>query len=65
MNLRLDDDRSDRLREEAEAENRSMQQVVVTAIDDYLERKQTERVRALGAAFAARHATLLERLADS
>ena len=45
MNLRLDDQRSAALREVAEEEGRSQQEVVKRALDDYFARRQHIRHR--------------------
>lgn len=40
MNLRITDEQTQRLRAQADAENRSMQSVAITAIEDYITRNQ-------------------------
>ncbi len=65
MTLRLTDDQAAALRARAEREGRSMQQVAVAALDDYLLRAEddelTDRLTAQG---AARFADLLRRLGE-
>ncbi|MFI5488048.1 hypothetical protein ACIBXA_01465 [Micromonospora echinaurantiaca] len=64
MTLRLDEDREARLRLVAEEEDRSMHAIVVTAIDDYLARRNARRFEELADEIIERHATLLARLAE-
>ncbi|MCZ7419256.1 MULTISPECIES: hypothetical protein [unclassified Micromonospora] len=64
MTLRLDDDRERRLRLVADEEERSMHAVVVTAIDDYLMRRNARQFDELADEIIERHATLLARLAE-
>ncbi|HEY3008248.1 MAG TPA: hypothetical protein VGJ63_09325 [Micromonosporaceae bacterium] len=64
MTLRLDEDRESRLRIVADEEERSMHSVVVTAIDDYLARRNAKRFGALTDEIMERHRTLLDRLAE-
>ena len=63
MTLRLTDDQAAALRARADKEGRSMQQVALTALDDYLLRasddEQTDRLAEQG---ARRFADLLRRL---
>jgi plasmid stability protein len=65
MTLRLTDDQAAALRARAEREGRSMQQVAVSALDDYLLRaqddEQTDRLAARG---AERFSDLLRRLGE-
>jgi len=65
MTLRLTDDQAAALRARAEREGRSMQQVAVTALDDYLLRADddelTDRLTTQG---AERFAELLRRLGE-
>jgi predicted transcriptional regulator len=64
MTLRLDDERERRLRLVANEEDRSMHAVVVTAIDDYLARRNAKEFGDLADEIIERHATLLARLAE-
>jgi uncharacterized protein (DUF1778 family) len=65
MNLRLTEERRDALDEQAKHEGRSMQQVTVSAIDEYLQRhRRNEHIEQLGKIEAERFASLLERLSD-
>jgi len=65
MTLRLTDEQTAALRARAEREGRSMQQVAVTALDDYLLRTQDdERTDHLAARGAERFADLLRRLGE-
>ena len=65
MTLRLTDEQTAALRARAEREGRSMQQVAVTALDDYLLRAEddelTDRLTTQG---AERFADLLRRLGE-
>jgi uncharacterized protein (DUF1778 family) len=65
MNLRLSDEQTELLRARAEKEGRSMQQVALTAVDEYLLRTEddelTDRLAAHG---AQRFADLLRRLGE-
>ncbi len=65
MNLRLTDDQSSALRARAEKEGRSMQQVALAAVDEYLVRAEddelTDRLAQRG---AERFAALLRRLGE-
>jgi uncharacterized protein (DUF1778 family) len=65
MNLRLSDEQTELLRARAEKEGRSMQQVALTAVDEYLLRAEddelTDRLAARG---AQRFADLLRRLGE-
>ncbi|MDP4509180.1 type II toxin-antitoxin system TacA family antitoxin [Nonomuraea turcica] len=65
MTLRLSDEQTDALRKRAEVEGRSMQQVALRAIDDYLQRvSDDEMTDALAAKGAQRFADLLRRLGE-
>jgi plasmid stability protein len=65
MTLRLTDQQTEALRARAETEGRSMQQVAIAAVDDYLLRAEddelTDRLAAQG---AQRFAELLRRLGE-
>ena len=65
MNLRLTDDQTSALRARAEKEGRSMQQVALAAVDEYLVRAEddelTDRLAERG---AERFAALLRRLGE-
>ena len=65
MTLRLTDDQAEALRRRAEREGRSMQQVALSAVDDYLARAEddelTDRLAERG---AERFAELLRRLGE-
>jgi len=65
MTLRLTDQQTEALRARAEREGRSMQQVAVAAVDDYLLRAEddelTDRLAAQG---TQRFAELLRRLGE-
>jgi plasmid stability protein len=65
MTLRLTEQQTKALRARAEKEGRSMQQVVISAVDDYLLRVEddelTDRLAAQG---AQRFAELLRRLGE-
>lgn len=65
MNLRLSDAQTEALRVRAEKEGRSMQQVALTAVDDYLLRASDDELTdALTARGAERFADLLRRLGE-
>jgi predicted transcriptional regulator len=65
MTLRLSDEQTEALRKRAEVEGRSMQQVVLAAVDDYLARHSAdEDVRRLGAESRQRWRTVLDRLGE-
>lgn len=65
MNLRLSDAQAEALRVRAEKEGRSMQQVALTAVDDYLLRASDDELTdALTARGAERFADLLRRLGE-
>jgi hypothetical protein len=65
MTLRLTDEQTDALRARADREGRSMQQVALSALDEYLLRaeddEQTNRLAERG---AQRYAELLRRLGE-
>jgi hypothetical protein len=65
MTLRLTDAQAEALRRRADHEGRSMQQVALSAVDDYLERAEddelTDRLAERG---AERFADLLRRLGE-
>lgn len=65
MTLRLNDEQAEALRRRAEREGRSMQQVALSAVDEYLERAEddelTDRLAERG---AERFADLLRRLGE-
>jgi predicted transcriptional regulator len=65
MTLRLSDEQTEALRTRAEREGRSMQQVALSALDDYLLRSEddelTDRLAGRG---AERFAELLRRLGE-
>ena len=65
MTLRLTDEQAEALRTRASKEGRSMQQVALSALDEYLVRteddEQTDRLAAQG---AQRFAELLRRLGE-
>jgi hypothetical protein len=65
MTLRLTDKQAEALRRRAEREGRSMQQVALSAVDDYIERAEddelTDRLAERG---AERFAELLRRLGE-
>jgi uncharacterized protein (DUF1778 family) len=65
MNLRLSDEQTELLRARAEKEGRSMQQIALTAVDEYLLRTEddelTDRLAERG---AQRFADLLRRLGE-
>jgi predicted transcriptional regulator len=65
MTLRLSDEQTAALRERAEVEHRSMQQVVLTAVDEYLARtSRAERIKQVSAKYADRYGDLLRRLGE-
>jgi predicted transcriptional regulator len=61
--LRLPDDLSERLREASADEGISMNNLVVVAIAEYLERRDLSHVLGLARETAADHADVLDRLA--
>jgi predicted transcriptional regulator len=65
MNLRLSDEQTDQLRAQADAEHRSMQSVIITAIDEYIAKRQHKvRVRAAIAEVVEEDAGILKRLGE-
>ncbi|MEU8273875.1 ribbon-helix-helix protein, CopG family [Microbispora bryophytorum] len=65
MTLRLTDEQTEALRRRAEKEGRSMQQVVVAAVEEYLARHTAdEEVHRLGAEAVRRWKPVLDRLAQ-
>ncbi|GAA2887155.1 hypothetical protein GCM10010517_51000 [Streptosporangium fragile] len=65
MTLRLSDEQTDALRRRAEREGRSMQQVVLSAVDEYLARhSDDEEVHRLGVEVVRRWKPVLDRLAE-
>ncbi|MBX6385976.1 MAG: ribbon-helix-helix protein, CopG family [Microbispora sp.] len=65
MTLRLTDEQTEALRRRAEKEGRSMQQIALRAIDDYLARvADDEYTEMLAEKGAARFADLLRRLGE-
>jgi predicted transcriptional regulator len=65
MTLRLSDEQTDALRRRAEREGRSMQQVALNALEDYLLRAEDdERTYRLAEHGARRYAELLRRLGE-
>ena len=65
MTLRLTEEQTAALRRRAEQEGRSMQQVAVAALDDYIERAEDdERTDRLAERGAQRFADLLRRLGE-
>ena len=65
MTLRLSDDESDALRAQAEAEDRSMQDVARAAVREYVDRRGHEAaVRDLSAQARGRYAEVLRRLGE-
>ncbi|HEV2086964.1 MAG TPA: hypothetical protein VGR21_01505 [Cryptosporangiaceae bacterium] len=65
MTLRLDDQQTEALRRRAEAEQRSMQQIALDAVDEYIARHdRAERIKAVSTEYAERYADLLRRLGE-
>ncbi|HEX5493453.1 MAG TPA: CopG family transcriptional regulator [Mycobacteriales bacterium] len=65
MTLRLSHEQSEALRRRADKEGRSMQQVALTAIDEYVLRADDDEITGrLAARGAERFADLLRRLAE-
>lgn len=63
MNLRLDDERAELLKDQAEREGRSMHAIVLRALDDYLARNAHEAmVRETAASQAVKWRELMDRL---
>jgi hypothetical protein len=66
MTLRLTDEETALLREQAEREGRSMHEVVRLAIQERIARQgHTERVRQAARRVATRHSEILDRLRDA
>ena len=65
MNLRLSDEQAEALRARADKEGRSMQQVALAAVDDYLLRAEDDELTdELAARGAQRFSDLLRRLGE-
>jgi hypothetical protein len=65
MTLRLDDQQTEALRVRAEKEGRSMQQVAISAVDEYLLRAEDDELTdRLAEQAAQRFAELLRRLGE-
>jgi predicted transcriptional regulator len=65
MTLRLSDEQTAALRERAEREHRSMQQIVLNAIDEYLVRtSRAEQIKTVSGKYADRYSDLLQRLGE-
>lgn len=65
MTVRFTDDQTSALRARAEAENRSMHQVVIAAVEEYLTRAaDNDETSDLAAEGAARYRALLDRLGE-
>ncbi|MCT9929402.1 Arc family DNA-binding protein [Planotetraspora sp. A-T 1434] len=65
MTLRLSDEQTEALRRRAEEEGRSMQQVVLAAVEEYLARHSAdEEVHRLGVDAVRRWKPVLDRLAQ-
>ncbi|GAA0831150.1 ribbon-helix-helix protein, CopG family [Streptosporangium sp. NPDC001681] len=65
MTLRLSDEQTEALRRRAEREGRSMQQVVLAAVEEYLVRhSDDEEVHRLGVEAVRRWKPVLDRLAE-
>ncbi len=65
MTLRLSDEQTAALRERADAEHRSMQQIVLAAVDEYLARtSRAERIKQVSTRYADRYQDLLRRLGE-
>lgn len=61
--LNLSPELAERVRKLAAAERRSQQQLLIRAVEEYVDRhERTERAKAFGAQFAADNAELMERL---
>jgi predicted transcriptional regulator len=66
MNLRLSDDEAELLRQTAEKEHRSMNDVVRLAIMEYVQRRtHGDKVRSIASEEIERWGELLDRLRDS
>ncbi|MFE3451995.1 toxin-antitoxin system HicB family antitoxin [Nonomuraea sp. NPDC059194] len=64
MQLRLPDEVHQRLKDAAAEDGVSANTEAVTAIEDYLARRQTDKARAFAKMIAERDAELLERLSQ-
>mgnify|MGYP001360982964 CR=1 FL=1 len=64
MHLRLPDDVHAQLKQAAEEDGNSVNTEAVTAISDYLARRQTARVREVAREIAKEDAALLARLGE-
>ncbi|MET8143352.1 ribbon-helix-helix protein, CopG family [Sphaerisporangium sp. NPDC005288] len=65
MTLSLSEEQTEALRRRAEKEGRSLQQVVQSAVEEYIARHDAdEEVRRLGLAAASRWRSVLDRLAE-
>lgn len=65
MTLRLSDEQTEALRRRADEEGRSMQQIVLAAVDEYLARHGAdEEVRRLAASSRDRWRNVLDRLGE-
>lgn len=65
MTLRLDEATSEALRDQAQAEGRSVHQTVLIAIDEYLARhRRSQRIDALAREAAAEYPEVLRRLGE-
>jgi predicted transcriptional regulator len=64
MQLRLPEELHARLKEAAEQDAKSINAEVVTAVEDYLARRQTAKAREFARMVAERDAALLARLAE-
>ncbi|MBP2705941.1 Arc family DNA-binding protein [Microbispora sp. RL4-1S] len=62
LRLRLPDELHGRLRVTADEDGASLNSEIVTAIEEYLARRQTKTVRAIARRVAERDAELLDRL---
>lgn len=66
MTLRLSEEQTEALRREAEFEHRSMQEVVLRLVDEYLDHKARARKRdAALDEIVTKHKELLDRLGDA
>lgn len=64
MHLRLPDDVHNRLKQAAEEDGNSVNTEAITAISDYLARRQTARIRELAREIAEEDTELLARLGE-
>lgn len=65
MTLRLSDQQNEALRMQADAEGRSMQQVILAALDEYIARRSSDKeVHRLGVEAVRRWKPVLDRLAE-